>query len=151
MQHMSLLPVTLMSALLCLVPPHAAHAQASQPQQSQPLPEWEALTPAQRELLIAPQRARWNDSAPEERARLLQRAKRWQSMSPEQRKAAREGMRRWEGMPPRRREHAMRLYHLTRGMTPEQRDAFITTWRGMTPEQRRQWVQEHRPAPPPHP
>lgn len=148
MRRLSLLSSILSTALLWMPLLHAAQPQSRQPP---PLPEWEALTAAQRELLIAPQRARWNDSTPEERARLLQHARRWQAMTPEQRAAARKGMRRWEGMPPRRREHAMQVYRLTRGMTHEQRDAFITTWRGMTPEQRRQWLQEHRTAPPPHP
>ena len=149
MRRLSLLSSILSTALLWMPPLHAAQPQ--QTLQPQSLPDWEALTSDQRELLIAPQRARWNDSTPEERARLLQHARRWHAMTPEQRAAARKGMRRWEGMPPRRREHAMHVYRLTRGMTPEQRDAFITTWRGMTPEQRRQWLQEHRPAPPPHP
>ena len=149
MRRLSLLSSILSTALLWMPLLHAAQPQ--QPPHPQSLPDWEALTSDQRELLIAPQRARWNDSTPEERARLLQHARRWQAMTPEQRAAARKGMRRWEGMPPRRREHAMHVYRLTRGMTPKQRDAFITTWRGMTPEQRRQWLQEHRPAPPPHP
>lgn len=122
--------------------------QAAQPAS---LPDWDALTPAQRELLIAPQRARWNDSSPHERARLLRHAQRWQAMTPEQRAAARKGMRHWEGMPPRRREHAIQIYRLTRDMTPVQREAFVQQWRTMTPEQRRKWIQEHAATPKPAP
>ena len=59
--------------------------------QSQPattLPDWDKLTPQQREALIAPVRERWNGE-PEERPRMLERAQRWKSMTPEQRGRAR--------------------------------------------------------------
>ena len=70
-----------------------------------PLPAWDQLTPAQRELLIAPVRDRWNRE-PEKRARFMAYAERWKSMPPPQRERARHGMQRWEGMTPEQREQA---------------------------------------------
>ena len=49
------------------------------------LPEWDKLTPAQREAVIAVVRERWN-SKPGERERMLQHAQRWRQMTPEQRR-----------------------------------------------------------------
>ena len=46
--------------------------------QSAPLPDWERLTPQQREALIAPVRDRWNDAPPPQRERMLQHGQRWQ-------------------------------------------------------------------------
>ena len=62
-----------------------------------PLPAWDQLTPAQRDLLIAPVRDRWNRE-PDKRPQFIEFAKRWQSMPPAQRERARHGMQRWEGM-----------------------------------------------------
>ena len=107
-------------------------------------PAWEQLTTAQRELLIAPLRDRWNAN-PDERARMLDHARRWQSMTPEQRAHARKGMRRWEHMSPEQREHARALFQRMRGMSPEQRRALREQWRAMTPDQRREWMRQHAP------
>lgn len=40
------------------------------------LPEWDRLTPAQRDELVAPLRERWN-SEPQQRTRMLRHAQRW--------------------------------------------------------------------------
>lgn len=120
---------------------------------AQSLPEWDRLTPQQREALIAPVRERWNND-PGDRPRMLEHAQRWRSMTPEQRKQARKGMRRFEGMSPRQREEARALFDRMKGLPPEQRNKLRDEWKAMTPEQRRAWVQknapkETRPALPP--
>ena len=109
------------------------------------LPAWEQLTPAQREMLIAPVRERWN-TQPDERARMLERAQRWQQMTPEQRKRARHGMQRWEHMSPEQREQMRALYAKMSTLDGEQRKALKAQWRAMTPDQRRAWVKAN-PAP----
>ncbi|MEL1265628.1 DUF3106 domain-containing protein [Pseudoxanthomonas putridarboris] len=115
-------------------------------------PEWDKLTPQQREALIAPVRERWNRE-PEERARMLERAQRWQSMTPEQRKQARHGMKRFERMNPEQRRQARALYEQMTQLTPEQRDELRERWKTMTPAQRDDWMRKHapkdaKPAPP---
>ena len=113
-----------------------------------PLPEWDKLTPQQREALIAPVRERWNSDV-EQRPRMLEHAQRWNSMTPEQRKQAHKGMRRFEGMNPRQREEARVLYvHMVK-LTPEERQKLRTDWKQMSPEQRREWVQKNAPKAPP--
>ena len=69
--------------LLALLAPAmtATTATASDP----PLPEWEQLSEAQRALLVAPIRERWN-AEPAARARMLRHAQRWQQLTPEQRR-----------------------------------------------------------------
>ena len=135
-------------ALLALtVAPLGAFAEQVAPA---PLPEWNQLTAAQREVLIAPMRERWNAS-PEERARMLQHAQRWQAMTPEQRARARKGMHRWEGMPTQDRMQARRIFGAIRGMTPEQRKAFMEQWKTMSPAQREVWLKAHSPPLPPPP
>ena len=97
--------------------------------QSQPaatLPEWDKLTPQQREALIAPVRERWN-SEPAERARMLERAQHWKSFSPHERGQARKGMRRFENMTPQQREEARALFERMRAQL-----AGIASHNGMT-------------------
>ena len=65
------LPLLFLPLLLACAAPAFA-------QQAPPLPEWDKLTPAQREALIAPVRERWNNTPPERRQNLLDRAQRWQ-------------------------------------------------------------------------
>jgi hypothetical protein len=120
-------------------PPRAAEADAT------PMPAWEQLTQAQRDALIAPVRARWNDN-PEKRARMYEHARRWQDMSPEQRERAHRGMKRWRHMDPEQREQARALFQQMRGMSPEQRKELRDRWHKMTQEQRRQWVEHNPPA-----
>lgn len=130
----------LLPLLLCVAAPVAA----------QPLPEWEQLTAAQRETLIAPLRDRWNDS-PERRQRMYEHARGWQQMTPEQRVQARRGMHRFEHMTPEQRRDAQALYARMRGMDKNQRQQLREQWKAMTAEQRRQWVQDNPPPPrPPH-
>lgn len=141
-------PLTLVLMLLALSP-LAALAQQFAPQAA-PLPDWNQLTPAQREVLIAPVRERWNAS-PDERARMYQHAQRWQAMTPEQRARARRGMHRWEGMAPQDRLQARRIFEAIRGMSPDERKAFLAQWKTMTPAQREVWLKAHAPPVPPPP
>ncbi len=114
------------------------------------LPEWDQLTPQQREVLVAPLRDRWNSDAGS-RQRMLDHAQRWKDMSPQQREQARKGMRRFERMNPEQREQARALFMRMRGMPPEQREQLRQQWKQMTPEQRQRWMDENRPpeGPPP--
>ncbi len=114
---------------------------------TQALPDWDALTPQQREVLIDPIRERWN-SDPDQRARMLEHAQRWKDMSPDQRKQARKGMRRFEHMNPQQREEARALYGQMKKLSPEQRKELREDWRKMTPEQRRAWMERHAPKAP---
>ena len=122
--------------------PAAAHAQQAE---AAALPAWEQLSPAQRELLTAPIRERWN-RAPGERQHMLQRAERWQSLAPEQRRRAHHGMERFEHMSSGQRTQARALFHAMRGMDAAQRKVFLMEWKAKSPEQRRAWVEAH-PAP----
>jgi hypothetical protein len=108
--------------------------------QTAALPDWDRLTPQQREALIAPVRDRWNDAPPPQRERMLQHGQRWQSMTPEQRELARRGRHRFENMSPEQREQARALFAQMRGMTPAQRDALRERWASMSPEQRQEWL-----------
>ena len=135
MIHLTILALALLPAL--------AFAQAS-PAATQ-YPEWDKLTPVQREALIAPLRERWN-SNPDERARMVERAQRWKAMPSDQRDHARHGMQRWEEMSPEERVEARALFHAMRGMEKEQRKAFMAQWRKKTPQQRAEWLKAH-PAP----
>lgn len=135
-------------SLVLLLMAGNAMAQATPVQ----LPEWDKLTPQQREALIAPVRERWNND-PEQRPRMLEHAQRWRTMTPEQRRQARKGMRRFEGMTPQQRQEARALFEQMKGLPPEQRQKLRYQWKAMTPEQRRAWVQKHAPkeqsGPPP--
>lgn len=113
--------------------------------QSPALPDWEQLTPAQREQLIAPTRERWN-AEPEKRAELLERAQRWQQLSPEQRRHAHRGVKRWRHMSDAQRAEARALYARMRGLDEDQRQELKARWRTMTAAQRTAWVEAH-PAP----
>lgn len=108
------------------------------------LPDWDKLTPQQRETLITPLRDRWNDS-PDERVRMFEHANRWKSMTPEQRQQARKGMHRFEHMNPEQRQQARALFAKMRGMNKEQRQQLRNEWSKMTPEQRRDWMEKNAP------
>lgn len=108
-------------------------------------PEWDQLTPAQRDALIAPLRERWNRN-PDERARMAERAQRWKAMPRDQRERAGHGMQRWEHMTPEQRSEARALFHAMRGMDKDQRKAFMAQWRQKTPQQKTDWLKAH-PAP----
>ena len=61
-------------------------ALAAAPPAQAPLPAWDQLTAAQRDLVIAPLRDRWN-ADPQMRTRLFQHAQRWQQLTPEEQKS----------------------------------------------------------------
>lgn len=126
-------------------------AMASPPQSSSeastPMPAWEQLTQAQRDALIAPLRARWNDN-PDRRARMYRHAQRWLDMTPEQRERAHRGMKRWKHMDPEQRAQARALFQKMRGMSKDDRDALRKRWHAMTPEQRTEWVKQNAPEEP---
>ena len=144
---MRALPI-LALALAMLLP---CTAMASPPQPAQDTtatrPAWDDLTAQQRETLIAPLRARWDDN-PDQRDRMYEHAQRWQHMTPDQRKRAHRGMNRWKHMGPEQREQARALFGKMRGMSKEDRDALRSQWHDMTQEQRRQWVEQNPPADP---
>ena len=131
-------------ALLLLACAGSAFAQST-PAPPPALPEWDQLTPQQRETLIAPLRDRWNDST-DERARMYEHALRWQAMTPQQRELARRGMHRFEHMDPQQRRDAKVLFVKMRGMSPEQRAKLRDDFKAMTPEQRRQWIRQNTPS-----
>jgi hypothetical protein len=108
-----------------------------------PLPAWDQLSPAQRDIVIAPIRERWNTN-PDARARMFEQAQRWRQLTPQQRNRARRGMWKWERMDPEQRDAVRALFHRMRHMTPDQRQVLRDRWRAMTPEQRRDWVRSNR-------
>lgn len=122
---------------VCL-PPAAAFAATPAT-----LPAWDAMSPAQRDLVIAPIRDRWNAN-PDARARMYEHARRWQQLTPQERATAHRGMWKWERMDPAKREAVRALFHKMRDMTPEQRQQLRDRWRAMTPQQRHDWVQANR-------
>ena len=124
---------------LCSTPAFA------QSQAGQPLPAWEQLSDAERELLVAPIRERWNAN-PDQRARLMHHAERWRSMTPEQRRHARHGMKRWAHLDPEERARARVLFGEMRRMNPGQRKALRARWKEMTSAERDAWVEAHRKA-----
>ena len=146
MNRPNLLFVTLCAVLFAFA--SMAVAQTPQerriPAQSMPQPpEWEQLSAAQREAMIAVVRERWN-SNPGQRARMLQHAERWQRMTPEQRRNAQHGQRRWEQMSPEQRKQARAAFERGRGLPPAERAALREKLKAMTPEQRREWLRAHR-------
>lgn len=123
--------------------PGPAHGQRPPKEQGPLPPQWEQLSPAQREMVVAVLRDRWNDN-PHERARMLKHAERWKAMTPEQRRQARQGMDRWAGMKPEERQRMRALYDESKQMSPQQRDALRQKLQSMTPEQRREWLRQKR-------
>ena len=139
MQHHRLLLI-----LVLLFAPVFAAAQ-DKPATTTPMPEWDQLNSAQRDELIAPLRDRWN-SSPEDRTRLMERARRWKTMPSDTRQRAHHGMQRWDKMSPEQRQHAQSLFHAMRQLDKPEREAFLAKWHAMTPQQRNDWVTAH-PAP----
>lgn len=123
----------------------AAPAFAQSGAQQDALPAWEQLSAADRDLLVAPIRERW-DANPEQRARLMQHAKRWRSMTPEQRRHVHHGMKRWAHLDPEERARARVLFGEMRTMTPDQRRALRLRWKGMSPAERDAWIEARRKA-----
>ena len=147
---MKLLHHALALCLLCSAPvfaqtaPAGKAAPAAVPERA--YPAWEQLSAAEREMLLAPVRERWN-SNPQARARMMDHAQRWKTMTPEQRKRMHRGMGRWGHMSPEQRTHARALFGEMRKLTPEQRQELRAKWKAMTPAERDAWIKAH-PAQP---
>jgi Protein of unknown function (DUF3106) len=133
------LTFTLAGMVSAQTPPPAARPAQNAPQ----APEWERLSAAQRDAIMAVVRERWNTN-PGQRARMLEHAERWQRMTPEQRQRAKAGQRRWEQMSPEQRKHARARFEQGRGLPSGQRGALREQLKAMTPEQRREWIRTHR-------
>lgn len=143
-------PSAVLTLVLLLAAPCAVMAQSPSTAQATTtspaaLPAWDQLTPAQRELLIAPMRERWNAS-PESRTRMYGHAREWSTMTPDERQRAHHGMRRWEHMDPKKRDEMRALFSKMRDMTPEQRSALRNQWHDMSDAQRQDWVKANTPA-----
>lgn len=164
-----LVPLVLSLCLSSLAPAGVARAQSARPatpaaNAPASLPDWDHLTPAQRDAVIAVVRERWNGN-PGQRARMLQHAERWRQMTPDQRRQAMQGQRRWEQMTPEQRQRARAAYEQAHGrprgdqphsgdhgrmrqaldaLPPGEREALRQRLKAMTPEQRREWIRTHR-------
>lgn len=136
-------PTAHLAMLACMLLAGAAAPVLAQPATT--LPAWEQLTPAQRELLVAPIRERWN-AEPTQRPRMLAHAERWKSMTPEQRQRARHGVHRWQQMDPREREHMRAVFAHLRTLPDAERKAFMARWRAMSDAEKKAWAQAN-PAP----
>lgn len=146
---MKLLRQALVLSLLCSAPVFAQTAPSGAPKPStttRSFPAWEQLSVAEREMLVAPVRERWN-SNPEARAKIMDHAQRWQTMTPEQRKKAHRGMKRWGHMTPEQRAQSRALFGEMRNMTPEQRQELRAKWKAMTPAEREAWIKAHPTSP----
>lgn len=116
-------------------------------QAQETLPEWDKLSTAQREALIAPVRDRWN-SSPNERARMLEHANHWQKLDPQQRERARKGMHRFEQLAPEQRKQARALFSKMRELPPEEQKKLAEQWKAMSTEQRDEWIKRNSPPEP---
>ncbi|GAB3099243.1 DUF3106 domain-containing protein [Lysobacter terrae] len=146
---MKLLRISLALALLCSAPAFAQTAPAAKPAPAaatRAYPAWEQLSVAERDMLLAPVRERWN-SNPDERARMMEHAQRWQTMTPEQRQRMHRGMDRWGHMSPEQRAQARALFGQMRKMSPEERQKLRAEWKSMTPAEREAWLKA-QPAQP---
>lgn len=123
--------------------PSGSPAHRSPQEQSPPPPRWEQLTPAQREMIVAVMRDRWNDN-PRERGRMLRHAERWKAMTPDQRRQAHQGMHRWADMKPEDRQRMRALYDESKRLSPQEREALRRKLQSMTPEERREWLRQKR-------
>ena len=117
-------------------------SSAAMAQSDDALPDWDRLTPTQREALVAPVRERWN-AEPTQRARMLRNAQRWKAMTPGQRREARQGMHRFRDMSPQRRQEARALFEKMRALEPQERAQLRERWQTMSPEERKQWMQHN--------
>ncbi len=123
--------------------PQSVDAKRDTNQTAASLPNWEQLTPQQREMMIAVIRERWN-SNPQQRTKMLLHAQRWKQMTPDQRRDAQSGQKRWQNMNPKQREHARILFESAKNLPPEEREALRQQLKAMTPEQRRAWFKQQR-------
>jgi len=137
-----LLPLSMLVVTACQAQPAAVSAP--------PLPTWEQLSAQQREQLTLIIRERWDNSTPEERARMLKRAGHWQQMAPQMRERARRGVNRLQDLTPEQRRELRALYHHLSTLPESERDDMRRQWQAMTPGQRHAWAEAH-PSPPHHP
>src|SRR3546814_1424031 len=132
---MRALPI--LAVVLAALMPCAAMAVSPPPAEAEdtatPMPASEQLTQAQRDAVIAPLRARWNDN-PEKRGRMYRHAQRWQDMTPEQRERAHRGLKRWRHMDPEPREQARAMSPQMRGMAKENPTALRKQVPALQPE-----------------
>lgn len=143
---MKSLRYALLVGLLCTAPVFAQAATPASTAPARSFPAWEQLSVAERDMLLAPVRERWN-SNPEARAKMMEHAQRWQTMTPEQRQRAHRGVKRWAHMSPEQRAHTRALFGEMRKLTPEQRQELRAKWKAMTPAEREAWIKAH-PAQP---
>ena len=139
-----------MNRLLPLATLLAATLFAQAPRANTP-PDWAGLSEADRAALLVPVQERWNRATPEQRERMLQRARLWASMTPEQKAPAREGMRRDHQHHRERRAKMREIWRNLESLPAEQREQLRAQWRALSPEQRRAWLEAGGPgkAPPP--
>lgn len=135
--------ILLMSAAFAFAAPQAL-AQSG----DATLPDWDRLSVEQRAALVAPVRERWNGK-PQERAKMLERARRWGQMTPDERMRADRGKKRWRNMDPEQQQQLRAFYERTRDLTPERRKALREELKAMTPAQRRAWFEQTIPVPAP--
>lgn len=152
-----------LATLLAASAPAFAQQSAQSAQSSSPPGNWEQLDAAQRELLLAPVRDRWNLADAAQRQRMLDYAQRWRDMPAAERARARVGVKRFHrlspeqqaqmrvlfaktrDMQPQERREAFALFHAMRGMNAQQREALRERWSRMTTDERAAWMREHAP------
>lgn len=132
----------LLVCLLCTAPLFAQTPTPASTAPARSYPAWEQLSVAEREMLLAPVRERWNGN-PDARAKMMEHAQRWQTMTPAQRQRAHSGMKRWAHMSPEQRAHTRALFGEMRKLTPEQRQELRAKWKAMTPAAREAWIKAH--------
>ena len=113
--------------------------------------DWSTLTPADREALLEPIRERWDRATPEQRQRMLDRARFWSGLSPEQKRMARTGADRYRQTNQEQRGRLRAVWQNMQALPPAQREEVRKTWESLTPQQRRAWLEAGGPgvAPPP--
>ena len=112
---------------------------------------WAELPPADRDALAAPTKERWERATPEQRRRMLDRARFWASLRPEQKQLARSGVERYRDSNAQQRTRLRDAWRRLQSLPPEQREALQRTWQDLSPRQRRAWLEAGGPgvAPPP--
>lgn len=144
--------MTLLAGWILLALAGTVDAQQAAPAAAVPSNlEWSTLTPADREALLEPIRERWERATPEQRQRMLDRARFWASLSPEQKRMARTGADRYRQANQEQRGRLRAVWQNMQALPPAQREEMRKTWEGLTPQQRRAWLEAGGPgvAPPP--
>jgi len=142
----ALLTITLLAVATPSIAQNAPPRSGADGRETPQLPEWDRLSQAQRDALLAMVREQWN-SNPQQRARLMRQAEHWRQLTPEQRKRAQQGRHLWQQMSPEERKRARAAFEHSKHLSPEERAALRDKLRAMTPEQRREWLRKYRQAP----